>query len=282
MDNTAEHKRSIDLILRNSSNPYLKELYGNSRRQLTMEELGRILEYEYSRHLAAVFKKELELLHREAVILELESEHGNSLALIIRIESQKYELEELKKNLEAMTVKLERLSVMDGLTNLANRRHFDNFLELAWRSATRDSLPLALLMIDVDHFKPYNDNYGHQKGDECLKQVAAALDGFSNRSKDLVARFGGEEFAIILADTTKSYLLHIAENIRKAVEDLNITHEYSDAADRITISVGASLCRPSKSSCHAALIKAADYGLYQAKKMGRNMVQFHELTPENI
>ncbi|MBU0994605.1 MAG: GGDEF domain-containing protein [Proteobacteria bacterium] len=271
-------KKSIDYIIENSSNPYLKEVHGNSNQAFTMEHIEGIFEYEHGTRLATVFKKEFELLKRNDIITELESEHGNSLALIIETESQKFELEELKKNLEILTAKLERLSVIDGLTNIANRRHFDNFIDFSWRCAMRDSQTLSILMIDVDHFKPYNDNYGHQKGDDCLKKVAATLNRFGKRAKDLVARYGGEEFAFILSNTTKFHLLKIAEDIRKAIENMNITHEYSDVSDRVTISVGASICTPSKENSQEILLQAADKGLYQAKKMGRNIVKFHEIS----
>lgn len=270
-------KKSIDFIIENSSNPYLKEIYGNISGHVTMEEMARILEYEHGLRLASMIKKEFELLNRDAIIAELESEHGSSLALIIETESQKYELEALKENLETLTEKLKRLSVIDGLTNLANRRHFDDFFDLSWRGAMRDLQTLSILMIDVDHFKLYNDNYGHQKGDECLRKVAQALSAFGQRAKDLVARYGGEEFAVVLANTTQFYLLRIAETIRKAVEDLNIAHGYSDVTDRITISIGASICTPSRECSQAALLNAADQALYQAKKMGRNRVQFQEI-----
>lgn len=271
-------KRNIDFIIENSSNPYLKEVHGNVSQHFTIEDIAAICEYEHGLRLASSIKQEFDLLKRNAIIAELEREHGNSLALIIETESQKYELEELKKNLEVLTLKLEKQTVIDGLTNIANRRHFDSFLDLSWRSATRDSQTLSIVMIDVDHFKLYNDNYGHQQGDECLKKVARALSGFGNRAKDLLARYGGEEFAFILADTTKFHLLNIAESIRQAIENMNIIHEYSHVSDRVTISVGASICTPSKDYSHEALLMAADRGLYQAKKMGRNVVRFHEIS----
>ena len=271
------NKKSIDYIIENSSNPYLKEVHGNDSHTFTMETIKDIIEYEYGTRLALIIKKEIELIKRNDIITELESEHGNSLALIIETESQKYELEELKKNLEVITAKMERLSVIDGLTNIANRRHFDNFLDFSWRSAMRDAQTLSILMIDVDEFKAYNDNYGHQKGDDCLKKVALVLSQFGNRAKDLVARYGGEEFALILSNTSKYHLLKIGENIRKAVETLNIMHEYSSVGGRITISVGASICTPSQTYTKEMLLKAADRGLYQAKERGRNTVIFHEM-----
>ena len=270
-------KKSIDFIIENSSNPYLREVHGNDGQNVTMEDIAAICEYEYGLRLASSIKNEFAFLKRNDIIAELENEHGKSLALIIETESQKYELEELKKSLEELTLKLGNLSVIDSLTNIANRRHFDNFLDLAWRSAMRDSQTLSILMIDVDYFKLYNDNYGHQKGDDCLKKVAQTLRKFGNRAKDLLARYGGEEFVFILADTTKFHLLNIAERIRQAVADMNIIHEYSHVSDRITISVGASICTPVKEYTPEALLMAADRGLYQAKKMGRNVVQSHEI-----
>ena len=243
-----------------------------------MRDLEAIFEYEHGIRLATVMKKEFELLKRNDTITQLESEHGNSLALIIETESQKYELEELKKNLENMAAQMERLSVIDGLTNIANRRHFDCFLEKSWRIAMRDAQTISILMIDVDHFKLFNDNYGHQKGDECLKRVAETLSRFGKRAKDLVARYGGEEFTCILADTTKFHLLKIGESIRQAIEDLNILHEFSAVSNRVTVSVGASICIPTRDLTHALLVQAADQGLYQAKRNGRNAVRFQDIN----
>lgn len=271
-------KKTIDFIVENTSNPYLKAWFGKSDGFCTSKTLEDIVAYEHGLRLAAVIKKEFEQLPREFIISELEREHGNSLALIIETESQKYELEELKKNLESMTEELKRLSMIDGLTNLANRRHFDNFLELAWRGAIREGQTLSVLMIDVDHFKRYNDHYGHQQGDACLQQIAKALSQFGRRATDLVARYGGEEFVIILSNTSQFHLLRIAEKVRKKIEARNIVYDFSDVADRVTISIGASICIPSRSTSPKALIEAADHALYQAKRGGRNRVQFQTVV----
>ena len=271
-------KRSLGHIIQHSKNPYLKKIHDRRRNAFAAEEIEDIIEYEHGLRLNAVIKKEFEILTRNDVITELESEHGNSLALIIEIESQKYELEELKKNLEAATAQLERLSSIDGLTNLANRRHFDTFLDLAWRSAMRDGKTLSILMIDVDCFKPYNDHYGHQQGDDCLKKISAVLNEFGNRADDLVARYGGEEFVVVLSNISKFHTLRIAENIRAAVGNLNILHEYSEVSAKVTVSVGAALCIPTRQTGSGDLIEAADKGLYLAKHDGRNRVRFSDYT----
>ena len=141
--------------------------------------------------------------------------------------------------LKAQTEMLERMAWMDGLTSLPNRRRFDAALELEGRRAFREQIPLSVLIIDVDSFKAYNDNYGHGAGDECLRRVADALAGALLRPADLVARYGGEEFAVLMPNTDREGAVEVAERMREAVEGLRLAHEYSDAECTVTVSVGA-------------------------------------------
>ena len=162
---------------------------------------------------------------------------------------------------------------IDGLTKIANRRRFDEYLESEWNRHARARQTLALILCDVDHFKLYNDHYGHPAGDECLKQVAAAISQCV-RPGDLVARYGGEEFAIVLPQMESEAACRIAERIRAAVEAAGLPHANSKVADHVTLSIGAAWMAPPE---HArpdarALIEQADRGLYQAKKNGRNRV----------
>jgi len=167
---------------------------------------------------------------------------------------------------------LKRISITDGLTNLYNRRYFDETLAKEWRRAMRDQKPLSLVMLDVDHFKQFNDHYGHQAGDDCLVQVAAALQGSVCRAGDIIARYGGEEFIGIFTDTEIAGAMTVAEKIRLAVTDLNIPHQHSQVASHVTVSAGVASMLPSDDTDREALIKAADTALYKAKETGRNRV----------
>lgn len=163
---------------------------------------------------------------------------------------------------------LERLALVDGLTGIANRRFFDDALERTVRQAARASLPLGLAMIDVDHFKQYNDRYGHGAGDEALKSVAGILRGFARRPGDVAARYGGEEFVLLLPEVQDFAAL--LEALRSAVAEAGIPHERSSAAAYLTISGGGLLARPAAGTPTQSLLEQADQLLYDAKRQGRN------------
>jgi len=170
---------------------------------------------------------------------------------------------------------LQRISATDGLTGLYNRRHFDEALANELKRARREQTPLSLVMMDVDHFKQFNDNYGHQAGDDCLIQVARALQSSINRPADVVARYGGEEFIAILPDTDREGVFKVAERIRQAIINLNIPHEHSSVADVVTVSLGVALSTPASDAKELqaeSLVKLADQGLYEAKEAGRNRI----------
>ena len=164
---------------------------------------------------------------------------------------------------------LEALATTDPLTGLANRRKLDQTLEQEWRRAQRSGKPLSLIMFDIDHFKSFNDTYGHQDGDEALKRVAQTVRHCMHRSTDLAARYGGEEFAVVLSDTDNSGAYNLAQSIRQAVEQLEpLTPDHR----RITTSMGVSTRQVKPGDQLADLINSADQALYQAKKAGRNCV----------
>ncbi len=173
---------------------------------------------------------------------------------------------------------LKKLTNIDGLTGISNRRHFDWMLETEWQRATRASEFLALLMIDIDFFKRYNDNYGHAAGDDCLREVARALRKFPRRSSDHVARYGGEEFAIILPDTDARGAAIAAGRLKDGIESLKIEHVRSPIADHVTISLGAAAISPPRNNTPPVitLIRAADEALYEAKAAGRNRMRSKE------
>jgi diguanylate cyclase (GGDEF)-like protein len=177
---------------------------------------------------------------------------------------------ETTRQLEDANERLERAASTDGLTDVANRRVFDERLETEWRRCRRSQQPLSLLMIDIDHFKRFNDLHGHVAGDECLKAVAAAMSTTITRAADLVARFGGDEFGAILPETTEDRSIHLAEELRRRIEELALEDLLKPA--RITISIGVSTEVPGEDRSMADLIRSADASLYIAKNEGRNLV----------
>ena len=169
---------------------------------------------------------------------------------------------------------LARISSQDGLTGIANRRAFDRRIEEEWRRAERDGKVLGLLMIDIDHFKEYNDHYGHQKGDECLIKIARMIQEGISRPGDFVARYGGEEFVVLLPNTPAAGAMRVAEELRQRIEAQGIPHEAPSATGVVTISIGAAVVDPRQDDCSPnGLIRAADLALYEAKDMGRNRVE---------
>jgi diguanylate cyclase (GGDEF)-like protein len=169
---------------------------------------------------------------------------------------------------------LKTLSNMDGLTGIANRRRFDEILQSTWHRVKLIQSPVSLLMMDIDHFKAYNDNYGHLAGDACLRQLAGALSEIGRRSSDFFARFGGEEFALLLPETKIESAVLAAVRTQEKVRILSIPHAYSGVADYVTVSIGISTLVPSDENSQFDLIKQADKKLYEAKNNGRNRYQF--------
>ncbi|MCF6210884.1 MAG: diguanylate cyclase [Gammaproteobacteria bacterium] len=192
----------------------------------------------------------------------------------IRAHSRSYlahqALRETQAKLEQSNAELKKLSCLDGLTGIANRRRLDEFLRTECLRSVRDDTPLSLILIDIDFFKPYNDHYGHIAGDECLRQVARSLDEAVQRASDLIARYGGEEFAAILPNTDLSGARRIAHELCEKIRSLEIPHEYSQVADIVTISLGVVSRVACENLSPSDLINLADAALYEAKETGRN------------
>ncbi|SHI62936.1 diguanylate cyclase domain-containing protein [Clostridium intestinale] len=193
------------------------------------------------------------------------------------IEQQKTLLEiKIKElsELKAANFNLENLSYTDGLTGISNRRNFDSYIEMSWNNCLNSNKPLSLIMMDIDYFKLYNDNYGHIKGDDCLKAVAKELSKSAKRTLDLSARYGGEEFVIILPETHKDGAEIIAEEIRKNIINLDIPHESSPISKNVTLSLGVTTMVPNNQHTISEFINDADKALYEAKSLGRNRTCF--------
>lgn len=178
--------------------------------------------------------------------------------------------------LEDSNRKLEQLSILDELTGTANRRHFNTTFDREWNSASRNKYPISLLFIDIDFFKSFNDNYGHQAGDQCLQKIGEMLKHSVRRASDLPARYGGEEFVILLPHTECSEAVALAESIRRQVELLNIRHAFSEIADHVTISLGVAGAMPTPKTDSSQLLAMADAALYKAKEQGRNRVKCYD------
>jgi two-component system, chemotaxis family, response regulator WspR len=188
-------------------------------------------------------------------------------------------LEALKAELEVKNRELELLAVSDGLTGLANRRHFDARLEAEWRRCAREEDPLSIILIDVDFFKKYNDTYGHVLGDDCLRGVAQVLTLGARRPADFAARYGGEEFAVVLPNTTPEGACTVADQLRRLIAERAMPHAGSTVAPHVTFSMGVAGWVPAADHAPSTLISTADGALYQAKQNGRNRWALAEPPP---
>ncbi len=206
-------------------------------------------------------------------IIELKARVNSALRLRRAVKkrmAREKELEKLTLELQNANRKLNKLAAIDGLTGLSNRRFFDKTLKKEAARMAREDKNLGILMVDIDNFKNYNDTYGHQAGDDCLKKVANTISETVYRPGDLAARYGGEEFVVILPDTDREGVYEVSERIRQAIENLNIEHSDSSVADHVTVSVGAAVSEVEENDDGERIVKLADDALYQAKENGRN------------
>lgn len=187
---------------------------------------------------------------------------------LLRLEIEKRRNTEI--TLQEVNEKLQAMALSDSLTEVANRRYLDDYLQREWQRSAREQTPLVFMLCDIDYFKLYNDTYGHVAGDTCLKHVAKAIKSVVRRPADLVARYGGEEFAVILPNTNFSGAMRVTENIQLQVQELKIAHAASFVSEYLTLSIGIAVCLPSHQYSPDTLIAASDKALYQAKQQGRN------------
>jgi len=202
------------------------------------------------------------------------------LAAMDRITSMRRRLVDLGRQLEAANRTLLRLSALDGLTQIPNRRTFDQTLATQWARCAKLQRPLAVILLDVDEFKRYNDTYGHQSGDDCLIAVARQLQGALTSEAMLAARYGGEEFGLILPETPLPEAIRIGEQVLERIRDCALPHASSSVSEHVTVSLGLSLAIPGERSKPQDLLRCADTALYSAKREGRNRLCFQPLGTE--
>ncbi|MGM3307677.1 diguanylate cyclase domain-containing protein [Anabaena sp. WFMT] len=216
--------------------------------------------------------QELEVLARVKNQLIIYQQHQQLIEKNQQLQQEIKERERVEEALLAVNQQLQLFALLDGLTGVANRRKFDEYLNLEWQRLARENLPLSLLLCDVDFFKNYNDTYGHLTGDYCLQQIAKALKLAVKRPTDLVARYGGEEFAVILSNTDFQGAISVAEDIRQKVYNLKIPHAQSRVDKFVTVSIGVTTIFPNIKTIPNTLIEIVDKALYTAKAQGRNRI----------
>ncbi|MDX2244765.1 MAG: diguanylate cyclase [Leptolyngbyaceae cyanobacterium bins.302] len=240
---TAEHGDIIEAELQRTNQQLLTEVEERKRAQATLKAL-----------VAAISKRKDDL----EIVVQTIMEHGDVMDT------------QWSQKLSEIT----KIASLDALTQIANRRRFDEHLEYQWRQMARERSPLALILCDIDRFKQFNDAYGHLAGDDCLQRVASALNHCVNRPSDLVARFGGEEFAAVLPQTQLEGAIRVAERMQQAVARLQISHAQSFVHPHVTLSIGISCIIPDPNLSSEELIHSADRYLYLAKQRGRNQIIF--------
>jgi len=212
------------------------------------------------------------IMSKVKIFIDIYKQKQMILEQATRLENKIKELEETKHELEKANAILEQLSYYDKLTGIANRHSLENHFNMMLKKAVRNGEELSALMVDIDCFKEFNDNYGHVEGDICLRKIANEIKHTLKRPLDFVARYGGEEFIVLLPETNLKGALNVAEDIKERIVDMKIAHKYSKAAEIVTVSIGAVALAPSKGDSIDGIVNVADKALYEAKSKGRNRV----------
>lgn len=243
LSTTAEHGDCIEAQLQEANQHLKVEVEVRRRTQMTLQTL-----------IEAISKRKADL----EIVVQTIMEHGD-----IMDTQWALKLSEMNK-----------IASIDGLTQIPNRRRFDEHLEHQWKQMIRERSPICLILFDIDHFKQFNDTYGHLAGDDCLKQVAQMLEGCVQRPSDLIARYGGEEFAAILPQTTIAGAIEVAQRVQTEIANLKILHEKSSVSDYLTLSIGIAGSIPTLTQSSSKLLDEADQYLYLAKQQGRDRIIF--------
>lgn len=243
LSTTAEHGDCIEAQLQAANQQLQAEVAVRRRTQMTLQTL-----------MEAISKRKADL----EIVVKTIMEHGD-----IMDTQWAQKLSEMNK-----------IASIDGLTQIPNRRRFDEHLGHQWKQMIRERSPICLILLDIDHFKQFNDTYGHLAGDDCLKQVAQVLEGCVHRPSDLIARYGGEEFAAILPQTTLEGAIEVAQRVQTEIASLKILHEKSSASNYLTLSIGIASSIPTPEQSFSKLLDEADQYLYLAKQQGRDRIIF--------
>jgi len=247
LSTTAEHGDCIEAQLQEANQQLKGEVEVRRRTEMTLKTL-----------MEAISKRKADL----EIVVQTIMEHGD-----IMDTQWALKLSEMNK-----------IASIDGLTQIPNRRRFDEHIEYQWKQMTRERSPISLILFDIDHFKQFNDTYGHLAGDDCLRQVAQVLEGCVHRPSDLIARYGGEEFAAILPQTTISGAMEVARRVQNEIANLKILHEKSSVSDYLTLSIGIASSIPTPEESFSKLLDEADQYLYLAKQQGRDLIVFSSNT----
>lgn len=242
-----------------------------------LSSVGQLI-FVFANSLVLAQKFSIALEQEEVMTAQLKEINLNLDKLVIKrteaLEESRKKIVYQKIELEKANIFLQLLSLRDPLTNLWNRRHYDDTINVEWKRCLRNKVPISLMMVDIDHFKSYNDSYGHMAGDECLIKVAEVIKSCFNGASDLVARYGGEEFIIIMPELGKEKAIKMAMKLQKNVEDLHIPHSQSSICPWVTASIGVTSIVPDDEYSVEGLFLAVDKALYSAKSLGRNRVEF--------
>ncbi len=269
--------RDIEAVLGGMSLPFKRAL-GNVLKHRLPVVLSNVLH----RHPLPLYRdpaaalqadgRALPRIPQSVMLMPIPGDDGDHLCMVQVTDTSMFVKRE--RVLQSNSDRLSKEAAIDGLTGVYNRKFFNEKFPAELSRCTRQQMPLSLLMLDVDAFKEYNDTYGHPAGDRVLVAVVTAAHSQLNRSSDILARYGGEEFVVILAACDKRGAMLVAEKIRHAIAELRIPHQHSDVADHLTVSLGAATCHPGSACSEADLLEAADRALYEAKRNGRDTVQW--------